>query len=283
MNTNLAIEILGFGGILPATVSIATVFLLRRVSPRNVSGRYAAAVGFALAFFVGYVLLPSPAALVPARHWHWLPYLGIGAAIIGPVGLATGVSKPESWLLHFLLAIVAAWLLVPTWSSLQPPRSVYIPILIGYFFLLTAFLTPLPARLPGRLFPTLLFVVSACVATLIAAFVSVSYGRIAGVAAAATFGSLVTSGLHNDDENTGLLPAYVVVVGGAAFVGCVEPQPPLIGILCLPATPLALWVFMLRPLNRLEGVAASAARTTTVLVPLAIAVIWVVISANRTT
>ncbi len=91
---NLAIEIL-----VPIITSIVIVFLSRRFLPDRVSNRYAAAIAFAAAFFIGYVLLPSWAEPPPNRHWHWLPYLVAGAMVIGPLGLASGILAAERWLM----------------------------------------------------------------------------------------------------------------------------------------------------------------------------------------
>ena len=56
----------------------------------------------------------------------------------------------------------------------------------------------------------------------------------------------------SDDELAvrALLPAATIIVGGSAFVGCIEPQPPLYGLLALPAAALGLWVSAVVPLKR---------------------------------
>ena len=85
--------------------------------------------------------------MTPSRHWHWLPYLALASTLIGPIGLAGGVTVVERWLLHLLLAVVSAWFLVPTWASLQPLRGAYVILLTAVVFLLSTLLDPLPARL----------------------------------------------------------------------------------------------------------------------------------------
>ncbi len=275
---NSAIEIVGYGGVVPAAVSTAVMVLAARFLPARVSRRYAAAVALVIGFFVGYVLLPSWAELVPKRHWHWLPYLGLGAMIIGPIGLARGVFAVERWLLLLALAIVAAWLLVPTWASLQPPRSVYVPILAGYLLLLSVLLEPLPARVPGRLLLALLSIVALSVAVAIAALVSLNYARVAAIAAAAIVGCCVASFFYFHESMTrGLIPAYAILVGGVAFVATIEPSRPLVGLLLAPAAPLALWSCAWGPLARLRGVKAAVVQSAVVLVPLACALLVAVL------
>jgi hypothetical protein len=269
------IEILVYGGIFPAAIAVAIMCLSRRLLPESVSNRYAVAIAFAVAFFVGYALLPSWADLLPKRHWHWLPYLCAVAVVLGPVGLATGVHAPERWLLFLLLAIATAWAIVPTWPGLKPSRSVYVPSLAGYLLLLMTLIEPLPTRINGKLFMSMLTVASGSVAIALAVFVSVKFGQVAGIAAAAMAGCCVASFFHNHDSTTrGLVPAFAIIVGGLAFVGYIEPQQPLKGMLPVPAAPLALWASVWGPLARLRGVAAGAAQTAVVLVPLVIALVW---------
>ena len=280
----LMIEIVVYGGIIPTVVSLAMAALLLGVLPESASRRYAAAVAFGTALLVGYLLMPSWAELVPTRHWHWLPYLAAAAMILAPIGLAQGLSTPERWLLHLLFSAVAAWLLVPTWPNLQPPRSFYVPVVAGYLFLITVLLEALPARLLGPLFVAILFVVSALVAMTIAATVSVRLGQVGGIAAAAMAGCGAASFFYSSRFMArGLIPVFTIVVGGLALVGCVEPERPLVGLLLMPAAPLALWACACGPLARARGVAAGASQAAVVLVPLVAAIAWVVIGEATST
>jgi hypothetical protein len=63
------------------------------------------------------------------------------------------------------------------------------------------------------------------------------------------------------------MPVFAVLVGGSAFVGYIEPQPPLYGLLVLPAAPLALALVAWLPWVRSGGIRALAIEATaTVLV-----------------
>ena len=103
-------------------------------------------------------------------------------------------------------------------------------------------------------------------AIILAVFVSVKFGQIAGIAAAAVAGNAATSGRHRDKIvwARGLLPALVVLLGGIAFVGYVELEPPQTGLLLLPLAPLMLWTCVWGPLARLTGMAAAATQTAVV-------------------
>jgi hypothetical protein len=276
---NSAIELLGYGVAVPAVIALAIVGFSQRFLATQAAGRYGLAVALAAAFFAGYALLPSWASLVPQRHWHWLPYLGAGAMVLGPVSVASGISAAERWVLHLLLAIVAACLLVPAWPNLQPPRSILVIILAAYLFFLMALADALPERLLGTLFLRLLCVVTAATAILIAVTVSLRIGQVAGIAAAALLGCCVLP-LRNQQAVAirGLIPAFAVIVGGAAFAGSIEPQPPKIGILLASASILGLWACAWGPLTRLRGVGDTAAECTFVLVPLAVVGAWALFS-----
>ncbi len=274
---NFAIEIVGLGAIVPAVVSFAMFFLCGRLFP-SAAKRYAAAVAVAAAYVVGYVLLPSWAELIPQRHWHWLPCLAVVAMILGPLSLADGVAKTERWLLNLVLAAIAAWFLVPTWESLQPPRLTYIPLLGGYLFLLMTFLEPIANRVNGRLFCALLCAVALVVSGLVTVSVSFRYGRLAGVVAASLVGCFAAFCFFHKDRVAirGLVPVFAILVGGCAFIGFVEPERPLSGLLLAPAAPLALWICMWGPLSRLTGAKAILIQSVIVIIPLAIAMIWIV-------
>jgi hypothetical protein len=270
---NPAIEIVVAGVIVPAAVSFAAFWLSRRFLSDEISSRYATAIAFAAAYCVGYLLLPSWAELAPKRHWHWTPYLALAAAVIGPISAASGLHLVERWVLYFVTAFVSAWLLVPTWASLQPPRSVCVPLLAAYLFLLAALLESLLSRLPAVAISAQLTISSVCVAVLIAGFVSVTYARPAGIAAAALAGVCVAAYLTQVAATArGLGLGYAVTVGGWAFIGCIEPHQPALGLLFAPVAPLSLWWCVSGPVSRLHGRTAATVQTVVVLFHLAIAI-----------
>jgi hypothetical protein len=269
-----AIEILGYGGAVPAGVALVIAVLCRRLLPPTASERYAAAAAVASTFFIAYALLPWT-ELQPKRHWQWLPYLGAAAMIAGPLALASGVSRVERWLVHLMLALTAAWLLVPAWSTLEPPRPAYIAMLTGYLLLLMTALDALPPRLLGPLFLVHLTIAAAATALALAVSVSVKFGQLAGIATAAMAGCAVSAFFSRPHSAAqGSIPVFAILLGGSAFVGCIELQPPLAGILLAPAAPLALWICARGPLTRFEGVRGAAVQIAAVLIPLTIALLW---------
>lgn len=276
---NLAIQVLGYGGIIPVGISIGTMYLCRRFLPPTASKRYAAAVACGIAFFVGYALLPSWAALRPTRHWQWLPYLGFVAMIVGPVRLARGVFAPQRLLIQLMLALVAAWLLVPTWSRVESQYVYYVAGMTAGLVLLSVLLDPLPRRMPPAFFVGLLAVVTACVAITLATSLSLKYGQTAGIAAASLAGCCIGLLFFKDETAArGLVPVFTLVVGGCAFIGFIGHDPPKTGILVLPLAPILLWATVWGPLSRLRGFAGLTVQAAAVVVPLVIVTSFLILA-----
>lgn len=263
----------------PLLAAAALGGLCSFVLPASVAGRYALAGALAIAMFVGYWLLPDWAPLVPARHWQWLAYLPFVAAMIGGVVLASGVTTGERWLLLAAVATLAAWLLVPTWANLWPPRIWSIPLLAGYLGLLAVLLSSLPDRLLGRLQLGLFVGASTAAAATIGADVSLRLGTVGTIAAAATAGCWLASWLlptaSIPTATRGLIPAFAVLVGGLSYAGAIEVQP-LRPLLFVPATaPLLLWLFAAGPLAKLKGWSSAIGQTTVVALPAIATLAWV--------
>jgi MFS family permease len=266
-----ALPILARGIAAPAAVSLVVALLLGRFAS-GAWRRYVAAIAFAAGFCAGVALIRPWDELLPSRHWQWMFYLSLAAAVVGPISAAAGLHRIERWLLLALTALVAAWLLVPTWESLQPPRLAWVPLLAGYLFLLAAALEPMARLLPPRNLLGLLMLSAADSAALVAAAVSLTYGLPAAAAAAALLGCSAALLLSADaDHVRGVIPAYAAVVGGWAFVGCVDPQVPMPLLLLAPAAPLALWCCAWGPLAKLKGAGAMAVQATAVVAVLAAA------------
>jgi hypothetical protein len=278
------VEFAAFTLAAPLAAAAATAWLLWRLLPKSLAQRYSLAAGLAAGFAVGYFLLPDEwAPLAPVQHWHWLPYLGV-AAVLAAIGLAHGTFAIERWLAYGLLALVMAWQLVPLWPDLYPPRVYTVPLIAAYVLLMAGLLTALPDRLLGRAFIALLAASAATVAIAVGLEVSGKFGQVAAAAAAATAGSFAATCFRTPASSTnegfrgglatairGLVPVFAVLAGGAAFIGAIEPTPPLPILLVPPAAPLVLWLFACGPLARLSGFAAPIAHCAAVFLILLIA------------
>jgi hypothetical protein len=277
MRANL--ELIGATLVAPAVVALFVAWISRRLLPEHAATRYRLALGLASGFAAGYVLLPEWAPLVPTRHWQWLPYLAMAAAVVGPVGCASGVAAWERLLLACALAFAAAWFLVPTWETLQPPRAALMPAVAAYLLALAGLLSMLPDRLLGATFISVLAASAMATAVCVAIATSFKYGQVTVLAASALAGCWLAAALWNHRESTAassrsIAAAYAVLVGGMAFVGGVELEPPDPWLLLAPAAPLLLWVFAPAALERFQGWKLTCMQWGSVLTLLAAAVGW---------
>lgn len=108
-----------FCGLVPFAVA-AIVFglsLRRGVRGHQLLPRIGAALAAGLGFLMGYATL-AWAVLTPEDSEHWLPYLVLGAMILGI--LFVWLSWPVRAILALGLSVVAAYLLVPDFEVLKP-------------------------------------------------------------------------------------------------------------------------------------------------------------------
>jgi hypothetical protein len=262
-------EMIGAGVLAPAAIAFGVYWLASRLLPDSAASRYPVVIGLLAGFVAGCVLLLESDALKPSRHWHWLPWLGLMAGFTGCVSVRT--ASPIRWLLVLTTSAAVAWFLVPTWANLSPPRVVWLIALSVGLCVLIALSDPLPRRFGGRLVLGLLGITAAAVAVMIAACVSVTYAQVAGVAACALGGVWGGVCLRQRDDELAVraaLPAALTIVGGIAFVACIESERPQYGLLLLPIAPLGLWICQLPALHRLSGHKATVLRIAWVVIPL---------------
>ena len=280
------IQILGYGGLVPALAAAVAMLLSRWLLPSHIRERYAASMAASIGLLVGYGLLPAWAPWQPTTYWHWIPYVGVLAGLVGPLTLAKGIPWGERFLCRALLASLAAWYLVPTWAKLEPVRMWHVAGLAGFMLALMHCLEPLTSRVaPTRLVAALGASVLA-LALLTALGLSLMFGQVTGIVAAGLLGVAAAMCLvsNSADERVltirGLLPWYAILAGGMAYVGYINPTPRLGGLVIVPAAPLALWVLTLSPYRNgpsREGWKGWLLDGAVVLVPVAAAIIWVVV------
>lgn len=272
MSADAVTEILGLGILAPAAIALGICWLSNRLLPAAAAARLYVTLGFVAGFVIGYVLLPEWAAVRPSRHWHWLPWIAIAAGVTGSMGVHA--ARYVKWFLIVATSAGAAWFLVPTWSSLSPPRPVWLVALSAGLSLLIGFTEPLPPRVGGRQSLCLLSITAAGVALTIAACISLTYARIAGLAACALAGVWGAAWLRRTDDDVAVraaVPAVQIVLAGIAFIACIEPDPPQYGLLLPPAAILGVWVGELRPLRKLAGRKQMAMHLASVVIPLLVA------------
>ncbi len=228
---------------------------------------------------MGYALLPDQwAPLAPKYHWHWAPYVAVGAAV-GAVALTDRVPAAVRWALWLMLGAAAGVLLTPKWATLEDTRWYYVAGYAAGATLLSALLEPLAVRPAGKHLICFLAGSTVVVAGGVAYFWSLYYFQLAMLAAAALVGAGL--GIRSWREPTaalGVIPLYAILVGGLALVGFLDMNPlfPAEGMLLVPLAPLALWLVAAGPLARRSGWAAVGVQFGVVIIAslIGLAALW---------
>jgi hypothetical protein len=262
-----AIRMFGLVVFLPALIAAGLTWSLGRFGNAG-ERRYSLVLPLAIAFLVAYAFHPDQLPLVPDRHWQWLGYLALGTAMLAGLSALREAQWWERALAMAPVMFVAAWQIVPTWETLRPTRPLMIPLVAAYLWLLYLLSSLLPARLRGRAMVFQLACLLLAVAGYVTPEVSVKIGLSLLPAAAAAGGVWLASlwSFRKDEEQlplsvTALLPVFVVLAGGGAFVGAIELPEPRYLLLLIPASPLLLWLFAAGPLANLAGTKAVVAQT----------------------
>lgn len=251
-----------------AAVSIGLALVMFVVVRGESARRYAGALGFAAGFAAAYAWL-EPRNLSPSLSWHWLPWLATAAAIIGPVGIATGVRMPERWALSVVFALAAAWLLVPTRATFQPWRLTYLMAFASVLVLSWNVLDQLAQTGTGRSLSAALALTSLASSALIAYTVSLRIGFLTAASASALIGVLLTT-IWTQDRTIlrGALPCHGVVLCGAILTSSLDDGFPRYAPLLILIAPQMLWLFQFGPLAKLRGSMGLIARAIAIAAPL---------------
>ncbi len=236
MELKFAGELFLQGILLPGGLSLAIFLLGRWLLPP----RYGVPVAFSTAWLVGYLWLDW-AKVVPERHYQWLPYMPLAAIVPLSVSLADGVRRVERLLLFLPLSLCAAAFVVPTWARLQDVRQWYVLSLAAGLWLLCVAGDELAGRMRPGWFLSLHLLVLGGLSGIMMGFVSVTYGQLLLAAAGALSGIALMSVRTQDVAvSAAVSPHISVVLGCGAFLGFVDPNPPLYGFLIPLALPILL-------------------------------------------
>jgi hypothetical protein len=270
---------LDLAGLIIIPLAVAASVSLGWLRTSSQAGRYALAVAVAVGVMAGCWTYPDPLPLSPDKHWHWLPYVGLLAAILGGAAAFSSLPWVDRKLQYFVLGGAAAFILVPQWAAWPeslPARPLLIFRVATYLGLISAGLALLPECLRGRNLAGMLVLAAIGTAALIASEVSLRHGYVSLRVAAALAGcwgaSLVWKGKNTEDSSRwsalilALIPVYAVLSGGGMFIAAIEADPPKYLLLGAPAAPLLLWLFAAGPLAQLKGAAAIVAQCIVVLI-----------------
>jgi hypothetical protein len=248
----LALEIFGPAALVAGIISLLIAAVALRRLPAAANERWLLPAAVAIGYFTGYLALPrSWAALVPqqGQAWQWLPYLGplaAGCATIFPS------QRVVRWFVLAGVAIASGSLLTPTWPIFSLPWPWSIVCLSAYLFCLNSlFHLGLP-RFRSHHLLGLLSLAAAITAVGIAAAWSTRLAQLAAIGATALFGCwlpVFLAAKPTEQSSGGIIVVFAVLVGGAAFTACVDPEPPKWLLLLLPALPLLASPFARRKIS----------------------------------
>lgn len=243
----LVLEIFGSAALVALVVALCLTWLGQRFLSDGLVSRVVFPGAVAIAYFAGYAVLPrSFASFTPqqGQYWTWLPYLGLVAAAITAV---FPYFIRLSARLTTLAAIIgaAAASLTPTWPVYGFTHE---PIAIFLSFYLAAVGLPLLNLLSNRpARPTLysLLAISILNTLAIGAIYSARHAQLAALPAAALMGislALLVGPKDGEIALERLAPLFAVLVGGIAWLACVEPDPPKPILLAIPLLTWAIWI-----------------------------------------
>jgi hypothetical protein len=232
--------------IAPAIIAFGCLFICRSFSGRENASRFTS-IAIAVAFMAGYAIWfgGNWSAVVPAHNWpsgNWTFYLAPLAAIVGLTVSSNFLRGIWRFVVVLVVSLLAAWLLVPTWDTLWPPRPSCIPLLAAYFVALTLLLDRLANQISPAVFLTALTAGAAVLSLVVTAMSSMRNGEKLAITAAAFAGCTAAALVRKPAAGArGIGLIYAILVGGWAFVAGAYPQPPHYGYLLVPAAPLILW------------------------------------------
>jgi hypothetical protein len=270
----LLLRALVYGGLLPAAVAVLVLrpALVRPglgVSAVRALGACAAAGGF----LAGYAALGE-------YHdpWHWLPWLGLAAAVVTAVPLPA----PARAVLFAGVAALAAWLLLPPVDENGQPWPWAVRLALPAGALALGLLAPLVRRRPGPLVPALWALTAAAGAGVLERADLAKLAELTGVLAAALAGvALVAWRAPGRPVAHGAVPVAAVLLPGLMAEGRFQTfsAVPAASFALAAAAPLGLAVAELPGLRALPPRGRGAVRALAVLVPLSAAVALAVATA----
>ena len=272
-------ELLARGLAAPGVAALAVSWAGSKLAGKTSLGRFAPAIACAAGLWVGYALL-EPAALLPKVYWNWLPWIGLIAAIVGPLGLRGDRRQLWSWGVWLAVVVASAWLLTPTWKKLDPWRIAYVASAAGAMLASAAATDRLAAR--SRPLPVAVGMLLAMVAasTSLAVLTSAGMGLLTFAATAACAGACIggrrtaaSAWVH------GLTLYYGVVVVGMLLIGYVSDLRPLTALVLIALAPSAPWLLQWPAVTRIPALRGVAAFLAAVVVALEIAGALIYLSA----
>ncbi len=233
------IEIFGIAAFFALATALGLTWLGQRLLPAGPANRFVLPCAVSIAYFSGYATLPRAFATFSpqtGQAWAWLPYLGLLAAI-------TAASPPPTTKLSIrvilltILATLSAVALSPIWSVYGFSR-IPLAVFLSIYLLAVGFpLQQSPPHSYNRQSLYLLLAISILNTLAIGAIYSTRHAQLAALFAAALTGISIALRFRSkapDLALSPLAPLFATLVGGIAWLACVEPDPPKPILLAIP-------------------------------------------------
>lgn len=197
----------------PVLVSVVLVLACAKI-PRL--SEFGSVIAVSIAFFCGWAS-QDWTTLSPTRYLDWLPYTGIGLAVLA-VPVYYGV--PGKYAKGLLLSgcAIAAWLLVPDFPKLQPSRPMAILIVAAGSAVVVFVTGHAQTRLPSRILPATLMLTGIMAALVLAQSFGLKFAQIAGMLTASLAGPLVFPG-KRPQVTAGPAAVFIPLLCSLMFMG----------------------------------------------------------------
>ena len=300
MEIEFAIELMVWDVLVPAAISVAVLFLLKRF----VAKRYCYVAAVATGLLAGYLLhdwsnlnatvdtaktlegsggakeaflsaVRTVQSVLPQRHYQWIPWLP--ALLLLPLGLSLGekIHRAERVAVFLLSGSIAAWLIVPSWSRLDEIRPVLLTAVAAATWIMCCVCDLLAERMSPRWF---LFLMTGCIAVyagIMMPFMSLRHGEIILCGAGALTGAtLMTFRSNESSAARSLSPICAMLLVSGAFVSFIEPDPPNPIFLLPLAAPMGLLPFVIGPLRDRNSIKIRLVQLGLVIAILATTAAW---------
>ena len=262
-----------WGVVLPALAAIAVFLASCRLwrRPRRGPGTWAGALGLGAGYVTGHLALFSWPGLAPKESWEWMPHVAAAATAAGMLITSARVPRRVGCGIALLVAIGAAWVLVPQW---QESRLAWMVALAGTALALWIALLTLAER-TSVVSPSLVVLIAAVAAALVLERAATArFAQLAGVLAASAGGCLVVAPLGSVAKlGPGLAGTGAVLLVGLMFTGHFNhfSDVPAVCFFLVAAAPLTAWMGQLGPIRRRRAWQRLVFEAVAVLVPAAVA------------
>ena len=166
----------------PTAVSLVVALAIHAVPVRFASGGVAVACGF----FAGWAS-QDWGRLQPERYLDWSPYIALLLAAVACITLMTS-RHGLRWCLWLAACGIAAWLLVPDFPRLFPPRTVSVALVAALGGLTAGVVATFEDRLPRRACTSAHLMTGSAAALILAQSYGLKFSQMAGMLTAALAG-----------------------------------------------------------------------------------------------